>query len=176
MKKTTFILAIAISLLSCQTKTENQKKEIQKDSVAIEKPVSKTESGCYLSVLQRDTAKFELTVTGDTFTGFLSYKPFETDSSLGIYEGKLHGDTLKGMFRFLAEGMISYEEVYFLRKNNKLIEGSGVIDYQNDSTVVFINPDSVAFGQSYTFEKIECTENFISQEVKDFYRDFRAVE
>lgn len=174
MKKVMTILVIAAVLLSCQTKTENQNSEKQKDSVAVEQVSQGFKSGCYLSVLQRDTAKFELTVKGDSFSGFLSYTPFETDSSLGSYEGKVHGDTLKGMFRFLAEGMISYEEVYFLLKDNKLVEGVGTIDYQNDSTVVFVNPDSVKFGQSYIFEETNCSDDFISQEVKDFYNNFSS--
>lgn len=169
MKNLFLILLVAVLVVSCKPNNE-QKTTEKKEVKATEKVITVAEGpNCFISILGRDTARLELNVTGDRFDGFLYYLPFETDSSLGSYEGTVHGDTLKGMFRFISEGLVSYEEVYFLMDGNKLKEGVGELEFRNDTTVVFSPQKAVSFGESYVFEKAECKDNFISDEVKDFY-------
>ena len=100
------------------------------------------------------------------------YKFFETDNSIGTYEGILSGDTLKGIYRLLSEGIISYSEKFFLLKDSQLLEGVGEIEFPNDSTVKFKDPGRLTYGESINLEKVDCKENFIPKEIKKFYEEF----
>ena len=175
MKNLFLILSIAVLFVSCKPNSEQRSTENINVKFTDKVIVVGEGSNCFISILDKDTAKLELNVTGDRFEGFLYYLPFESDSSLGSYEGTVHGDTLKGMFRFISEGLVSYEEVYFLMDGNKLKEGVGELEFRNDTTVVFNHQKAVSYGESYVFEKLECKENFISDEIKDFYFQFNPV-
>ncbi len=172
MKTILLCLALGLFLSSCNQTREKQTTETSGNSIAVNETDSKNLHNCYLAVLKRDSVRLELDISGEKFSGYLNYDNFEKDGSFGWYEGTISGDTLKGVYRFLSEGMVSYSDKYFLMKGDQLLEGIGDIELPNDSTVKFKNPKTLSYGDGFNLNKTDCSENFISQESKDFYTNY----
>lgn len=166
------LLTLAVSFSYCNQSSKKQNSQTNQENSPIEITESNGMNSCYLAVLGKDSVKLELVTTKDKFKGFMHYKFFETDNSIGTYEGILSGDTLKGIYRLLSEGIISYSEKYFLLIDNQLLEGVGEIEFPNDSTVKFKDPDRLTYGESINLEKVDCKENFIPKDIKKFYEEF----
>ena len=145
------------------------------DSLTVEAPENVAANGkyCYLGILSRDSVKLELERDGNTFNGFLFYNRYETDSSIGEFDGTISGDTLKGVFDFMSEGMISRIDKYFLLQDNKLVEATGAFKDYNDYTLVYENPSELKYGETYTLELIDCQVDFIAQRNKEFYYNLK---
>lgn len=170
MKQIFYFMLMGLLAISCtQNKSSNKDSAVEKDAgIAIAEGKS-----CYLSVVSKDSAKLEIDRQGKNFKGFLYYKRFESDSSLGEIVGTISGDTLKGTFNFLSEGIISEREVYFLYKDGKLAEGFGNIVQVSENAVKFENPAELEYDSKFAFNLTDCANNFISQSDKDFYRNFK---
>lgn len=128
-----YILAAftALAFVNCEKKS-TQITDIQTtppDSVVVPENAEPIESStlqtCYLEATGKDSVFVSLDDNLGTITGKLRYKNFEKDSSLGEVVGMQNGDTLKLNYTFQSEGMTSDREIYFLKKEGKLIEGIG---------------------------------------------------
>lgn len=175
MKQFIFFTVLVVFALSC-TQNKSSSNQTENDSTIVEKPaniVLAEGKSCYLGVVGKDSVKLEIDRNGTDFKGFLSYKRFESDSSLGELNGTISGDTLKGNFNFLSEGMISINEKYFLVKDGKLLEGWGDMVNVDDLTMKFENPSQLAYGQGFVLSPTDCTDDFIPKAPKDFYSDFK---
>lgn len=163
------ILTVVLAVGCTQNKSENTSQTT--DSLAVNSPEVVANNGkyCYLGVLSRDSMKLELERNGNVFSGFLFYNRYETDSSIGEFNGTISGDTLKGVFDFMAEGMISKIDKYFLLQNEKLVEAVGAFKHLDDYTLVFENPSELKYGETYTLEPTDCKPDFIAQKDKDVY-------
>ncbi|WP_276380022.1 hypothetical protein [Flavobacterium sp. H4147] len=112
MNKLSFILIIIImiSVISCNSKEGNYK-EVH-----------------YQAINGNDTAVIALKISDKRFYGRyeISYYKFGKDS--GDVRGDIKGDTLRGDFHYISNGG-SWKRIplALLKKDNKLIQGSGII-------------------------------------------------
>lgn len=175
------LLMAALSIGCTQNKSGRNSETSDRDSVTTsvtaDQPkgegISVDGSYCYLGVIERDSVFLEIQRTGNSFNGFLFYNRYQTDSSIGEYHGTISGDTLKGMFDFMSEGMISNIEKYFLLEDNKLKEGIGAFIDKDDYTLVFDDPSALEYGKTYTLELTDCKPEFISQKDKEYYYNLK---
>ena len=157
MKKLT-ILIIGLNLFeACINKTPDIKVEtviIAEDSTSSSKD-SPTFTGCYMMVIEKDTAYMHLDDSAGYFTGHLSYKRFEKDSNRGTVIVKPDKDKLKGWYSFLSEGQLSMREIIFKINGSALAEAYGEVEMKGD-TVTFKYPATLNFEDGHTFKKTEC--------------------
>jgi hypothetical protein len=143
------IAAIAIFAIACNSNpTQNtalDTKRSEKDS---------TFNICFSSVVKKDTVLLNAHMSGDSVTGSLGYKLYEKDQNNGSLLGKMHGDTLRGMYTFMSEGKESVREVMFIRRDSLLIEGYGPLKEAGEKTV-FENPEKVEFN-GIVLAKVPC--------------------
>ncbi len=87
---------------------------------------------CYLQATGKDSVFVSLEDNLGTITGKMRYKNFEKDSSFGDVVGNQNGDTLRLVYTFQSEGKTSDREIYFLKKDGKLLEAAG--EYTSDGS------------------------------------------
>ncbi len=164
-----FIIAlILIAAASCTQKKSNPN-ETMNDTIPaenIETPISGKQ--CYLGVEGRDSVSLEIETNNNSFKGYLFYNRFESDSSIGEIQGTISGDTVKGVYTFMSEGMISVMDKYFLVKDGQLLEGFGELTQVNETTMAFTNPKDLVY-DGFKLKETDCTSNFIPQNGKDMY-------
>ncbi|SFH89941.1 hypothetical protein [Halpernia frigidisoli] len=150
---------LLIFVISCSKKetTENKKLTIPDSAISSGESafrVEKIPENCYLMVTGKDSAAIHLVDNLGTVSGEMVVKNSEKDSSSGELAGFISGDTLKLDYTFQSEGVTSENDIYFLQKENELIQGLG--DYKNTK--------SLKFDTSNNFKKSDC--NLISKILK----------
>ena len=116
------IVLVLIAILVFKEKTEPIMEDttvVQQDSI----------EGCYVATLAKDV--YTLTVldqSGGTFSGNLSFKNFEKDSSSGTYNGTYADGILLGEYAFQSEGMDSVMQVIFKKTGESFVRGYGDVD------------------------------------------------
>lgn len=153
------ILIIAASFLlvsACNKKLEDSKiKDVVKDSQTVNTSdisVEEIKSVCYFDDIKNDSVYLKITDNLGTITGKLRYKNFEKDSSLGDVMGFMSGDTLKLSYIFNSEGTTSTREIWFLKKNEQLLEGIG----NQDADGNYISAKQVKFENGHSLQPIDC--------------------
>src|SRR4051812_44424761 len=109
MQKVFIVLFIIGSLVACNSNSNNHKTADVKpanDSTAVVPQY-------YAYMLNKDTIRLNITVTGNTFTGLMLYQLKEKDRNDGTLSGTIHGDTLIADYSFSSEGMLSVRQVAF---------------------------------------------------------------
>nr|WP_315028406.1 hypothetical protein [uncultured Chryseobacterium sp.] len=147
MKKLILLGAISVVMINCNKKTETPAPKVEADTIAVEEPVVDTlgpKSFCYVGVTGKDSVFASIDDNLGTIIGKLSYKNSEKDSSKGDVTGFKSGDTLKLTYEFTSEGKKSKRDIYFLQKDNTLMEGigdhkeeDGISKYANDKKVSY---------------------------------------
>lgn len=165
----TTILFVALFAMSC-TQQKNTDNSQANDSIP---GTMQTEKLCYVGNVNMDSVKLEIQRTGNDFNGLLFYKRYRSDGSLGEYVGTISGDTLKGVYDFMSEGVISKIDKYFLMRGGKLLEGTGPVSQADDITFVFDDPSKVTFGKSFTLSAVDCSTELIAQKDKDMYYNLK---
>lgn len=150
MKFTAACLILAIAF-SCTKKESTDIKKINVPDSLISSnnqavSIEKIPENCYLNVTGKDSAAIQLVDNLGTFTGKMAIKNSEKDSSYGDLGGFKNGDTLKLTYTFASEGTTSEREVYFLQKDQSLIEGIGN----------YSSPKTIKFDDKLTYKKVDC--------------------
>lgn len=115
-----FEVLIAMVLLSCNASpTENTGIDLKSSGS------DSTFNLCFTSFIKRDTVLFNALVSGDSIKGSLGYKLYEKQQQNGHVIGKMTGDTITGLFTFMASDSEYVNEVVFLQKDSILVEGIG---------------------------------------------------
>lgn len=112
--------------------------------------------GCYIATLAKDV--YTLTIasqTGNAFTGHLSFKNFEKDSSSGTFVGTYTDGVLLGDYAFASEGMDSIMQVIFKKTPDGFVRGFGDMNTTGDR---FTDVTKVTYDTTYTFKPSECTQ------------------
>ncbi|MRX69937.1 hypothetical protein SAMN06265349_101135 [Flavobacterium resistens] len=107
-----FLLLIMISVISCNSKEDkNGYQEV-----------------VYRAVHQKDTAILVLNINEKRFFGRYEILYHQIGKDSGDVRGDIKGDTLRGDFHYISNGG-SWKRIplAFLKKDNKLISGNGVI-------------------------------------------------
>lgn len=147
------LLIATIILLSCNN--QSTKKEEAK-------PTSTVTTSCYLFALNNDSVKLQLTDSNHIITGNLDYLPFEKDAAIGkLYDMKMKGDTLLGMYKYYQEGMEFIGEMAMLKKGNNIIltnDNFASDNYKLDSSYnngKFIDKSKITFTGD-TLKPVNC--------------------
>lgn len=159
MKKILFASAFVCLLFSCEKKN-NQEAILQPDfdsssvvkesDTLAQKPIT---THCFTGTSGKDSLFLSYEDNLGTIIGKLSYKNVEKDNSKGEIAGLMDGDTLKVTYTFDGEGTTSDREIWFLRKNQNLIEGIGKYDAEG---VHYSDTKNIKFDESYVLKPSDC--------------------
>lgn len=117
------------------------------------------DSTCYLFVQARDSIKLSLLQQNGKIKGRLHFMFYEKDKSHGTIEGEMKGDTLFANYSFTSEGMLSYREVAFLKRDDSFILGSGEIE-NSGNTDVFKDHAAIEFSDGVILKNTDCKKVF----------------
>lgn len=142
MKKIAAITILSVLLINCNKKTDTANSTANSDSLPMntetesEKQIDTLDAKtyCYMSVTGKDSVFVSIDDNLGTLSGKMSYKNFEKDSSKGELSGFKSGDTLKVTYEFASEGMTSKRDIFFIQKDNMLIEGIG--NHKDDNGIM----------------------------------------
>lgn len=115
---------------------------------------------CYLFVQNRDTIKLALESVEGKIKGKLAFRFFEKDASHGVLNGEMHGDTLLATYAFTSEGLMSYREVAFLRREDSFVMGTGEI-LNRDNRDVFRSPELIEYDSEVILRHVDCAHAFL---------------
>lgn len=110
---------------------------------------------CYLGSIGRDSVFLKTELFPNVVTGTLEYKNYEKDSSSGVIDGIMKGDTLVADYTFTSEGVPSVAQVVFLLQGDTALEGYGEKE-EKDGKMVFKDPGKISFDQSVILNKTAC--------------------
>ena len=142
---------------ACENKTAEKKEDdsITAKDTAAAAVSTPTLAGCYMMVIEKDTAYMHLDDSATYFTGHLSYKRFQKDSNRGGVILKAIDDKLKGWYSFTSEGKLSVREIIFKITGTSLSAAYGDVNMKGDS-VLFKYPVALKFEIKHPFMKTEC--------------------
>lgn len=165
MKKVILPFLIAAFAISCEKKSNES---VTTTTTPADSTVTVPESNepiqpsyeqtCYMKATGQDSLFVTLDDNLGTITGKMYYKNFQKDSSFGDVNGVQNGDTIKLMYTFESEGMVSDREIYFLRKNGNLIEGIGDSNTEGN-TSLYADYSKIQYNDDQTLKQVTC-ENF----------------
>lgn len=155
----TFILSVSVLalVLSCDKKTESVEVKntdstgVFTDTESVADSTLSATSQCYIMAKGNDTLFASIDDNLGTISGKLYYKNANKEHSFGEILGFSTDDTIKVDYSYTSNGTTRTKEVWFLKKDNKLYEGSGKYDASGEK---------YANGKSVTFD----TENFLKSE------------
>lgn len=156
MKKEFLLLTISIfSLISCKKEINEP---ISVPTVQEEMVANESQIVCFQGIVKEDTINLSLQIDNNNeVKGDLSYLFFEKDKSKGVILGQMIGDTLKGNYTFMSEGIESSREIVFLRKGKIMIEAYGDVE-QVENKMVFKNTKKLYFDSATVLTEIDCPE------------------
>ncbi|WP_292008955.1 hypothetical protein [Chryseobacterium sp.] len=152
MKRLIAISFLSVLLMNCNKKAETKTPVTTIDSTDITtEAVVDTlgpQSFCYMGVTGKDSIFASIDDNLGTITGKMAYKNSEKDSSRGDLLGFKSGDTLKLTYEFESEGTKSKRDIFFIQKDNSLIEGigdskpdeTGAVKYNNEKKIDYKGP------------------------------------
>jgi hypothetical protein len=150
------IILTAIAAACNNESTTGQ--EATKDSIVQTQPpviADTTISGCYSSIVNRDTASLQLQRKGTMVTGSLSYNLYQKDRNDGTFHGEVSNGLLTGWYLFRSEGVMSVRQEIWKIGNDRLWPAQGQVVVRNDTTL-FTNPEKLSFDTSRAFMKVQC--------------------
>lgn len=110
--------------------------------------------GCYAATLSKDVYTINIaSQTGENFSGTLSFKNFEKDSSSGSYAGTYKNEILLGTYSFESEGMHSEMDVVFKKTKDGFVRGFGDMNTTGEK---FVDVGKITYDSTYTFRPISC--------------------
>lgn len=160
MKNLLFTCICAIAIVSCQEKKEtvvensNDSLGVFQDTPSVADSTLAASTTCYMEVTGKDSLFAQIDDNVGTISGKLRYKNFEKDSSYGDVMGIASGDTLKVTYTFQAEGTTSNREIWFLRKDGKLLEGIGPYDETGEK---YASAKQVKFENGHALTQADCS-------------------
>ena len=156
MKNIAILSAAFLLIFSCNKKLDDSKiKDVSKDSMSVNSSdisVEEITSKCYFDDVKNDSIYLKITDNLGTITGKMRIKNYEKDSSIGDVMGFMSGDTLKLNYIFNSEGVSSTREIWFLQKNERLLEGIG----DQDADGNYMNAKQVKFENGHSLQPADC--------------------
>ena len=159
MKKILICSMIAVAAVSCNKKTETSNVNsadssgVFTDEESVADSALAATTGCYMQVTGNDTLFAQIDDNLGTVTGKLHYKNHQKDSSFGDLLGSSVGDTIKVDYTFQSEGLLSTREIWFLKKDGKLLEGIGPFDKTGEK---YANYKNIKFGDGHVLDAVDC--------------------
>ena len=139
-----FFFLSVFAMGACQSdKTENAQTNIAPSQ----------DSTCYLYVQNRDSIKLSIQQNEGSVTGTLAFLFYEKDKSRGTLSGEIKGDTLFANYTFTSEGMLSYREVAFLKRDDTFVMGTGQT-LNTGNRDVFQNHEGLQFDNGILLKQV----------------------
>lgn len=156
MKKAIIVSFVALVMLGCKNKQENTGDAMPTETETVRTPKlvwAGLEKGCYSYDANGSTVLFEITQTGGSILGNLTYAFSGKDKNTGTFKGNLKNDKLIGDYTFQSEGRESIREVAFQVKGGQLIEGHGDL---NEKGTAFKDPNNIIYSSTMPLSKTDC--------------------
>ena len=147
------LIVFAGMYLSCNT--PSSKKESPSNTADTDQPVKQPSKDCYAYTSNKDSVLMEITTSGNSVLGTLTYKIFEKDQNRGTIRGTMNGDTLIAAYKFMSEGMESVREVAFVKKGEGFIEGFGEVEEVNGA-MKFKDISTLKYSSNMVLHRVEC--------------------
>lgn len=166
MKKLIVLGSLSLFLMNCKKKPDPVIPTVEPDSTAVAETVIDTlgaKSFCYMSAIGNDTVFASIDDNLGTVTGKLFYKNHEKDSSKGDVTGFKSGDTLKLTYEFESEGTKSKRDIFFIQKDNTLIEGLGE-QKDDNGQMKYIDENKISYKGGNTLKSADC--NVVTKALK----------
>lgn len=106
---------------------------------------------CFQHTENRDTSSIQLIIKGSLVEGKFSYVPFEKDAKRGTIHGTKQADLIKGVWRYMQEGVMDSLDVEFKLKNKQLLQKEFSVDMQTGREVL---RDTSSF--NILFSEVDC--------------------
>lgn len=139
------ICSVFFSCKKAEPKVENTPMQLEQEAVTKE---------CYEYAKNKDTIQLKLIIKNKSVSGEMSYKLYEKDKNEGVIEGTMVGDTLFADYKFISEGVESFRQVAFVKKNGTIVEGYGEVE-ERKGKIVFKNKKALKFS-SMVLNEIPC--------------------
>ena len=152
MKKIFYLLSALATLtfFACGNQNKNASNT---DSLAVEN--STANLTCYMAVNEADTAYLKINQKGKNVTGELNFDFDKKQKSDGQISGEFIGDTLYVDYSYKLNGVAYKNPQVFLKKDNKLLQGSGELEVYVGRTY-FKKGVPLNFDRGFTFELSSC--------------------
>lgn len=165
------IFAFIFAVYSCDSQAE---KTVEPTVIPSGETLDLTSIHCYLYANGKDSIRLSYQQEGKEIKGWMNYDFYEKDGSIGEIEGEVFGDTLRVEFEFLAEGMLSQQEIFFLKKGGKLLRGAGNQEINSDSVWVYKNVRNLSFEDPTPLSELNtCPQDLINHADKEFYMKWK---
>lgn len=152
MKKLIYSISTLATLtfFACgnQTKTVNNQDSLSLDS-------NSDNATCYMAVNNTDTAYLKINQKGKNVTGDLSFNFEKKQKTKGQISGEFIGDTLFVDYNFKIDGNAYKNPQVFLKKDKKLLQGSGELEVYLGRTY-FKKGIPINFDKGFVFELSDC--------------------
>ncbi len=155
MIKSFFSLVVTSGILiSCNNQSTNNSAVPQTTNT--EQPAKDNQANhCYAYTTDKDSVLMEITTSGNSVSGTLTYKILEKDQNRGTIRGTMNGDTLIAAYKFMSEGIESVREVAFIKKGNDFIEGFGEVEEVNGA-MKFKDISRINYSSNMVLRRVEC--------------------
>ncbi len=155
MIKSFFFLVVTSGILiSCNNRTANNSDSAKTNNT--EHPATDNQANhCYAYTSEKDSVFMEITTSGNSVSGTLTYKIFEKDQNRGTIRGTMNGDTLIAAYKFMSEGIESVREVAFIKKGNDFLEGFGEVEEVNGA-MKFKDISRINYSSNMVLRRVEC--------------------
>ncbi|CAD7814903.1 hypothetical protein CHRY9390_02883 [Chryseobacterium aquaeductus] len=159
MKKYILLGSLSFFLMNCNKKVETTSPTVTTDSItdttATVIDTLGAKSFCYVGVTGKDSVFVSIDDNLGTVTGKMRYKNSEKDTSQGELTGFKSGDTLKLTYEFQSEGTTSKRDIFFIQKDETLMEGIGNQKDENGQ-MKYADESKVAYKDGQKLEAADC--------------------
>jgi len=116
------------------------------------------QSGCYIMILKKDTARLNLHITDTIAAGHLTYNWYEKDDNIGEIKGVIKDSILDADYTFQSEGMTSVREVRFKVNDTAIWQATGNVTIVNNK-VLYTDKNNLHYDSTQRFVKVPCIPN-----------------
>ena len=149
-------LLVGLVAISCNQKSTEEIRQ-GLDSIHVNEPTASFDTAtisknCYTAIKENDTIQFSIEDNLGTIIGEMSFKKDDQNVKASLI-GQQTGDTLKFVYNSDLEKDISDKEVWFLKKDDKLLEAVGPYDASGQ---YYAQPKKLTFGKGNNFIENPC--------------------
>lgn len=117
-----------------------------------EEALAQNVKGCYVANANGDIFVLDITYHDNaTVTANMGFKPYQKDSSKGLFVGTYENGILHGIYTFESEGMESERELYFKEDEGSFLPGNGPVEVIDNKLERFQRPLSLKWDTEYRY-------------------------
>ena len=154
MKNVYFAALVAASLIACNSAPTAEKKAETVATVPIPAQITPSPTAavdttakaidmatfegtkCYMLTEGKDVTAAQLSLKGNTATGYFDWAPHEKDGGHGYLKGVREGNLIKADYTYMIEGSKNVEAVVFKMEGDKLMQAQGQLIEKKGKLVI----------------------------------------